>query len=135
MSVSRVGPDITLKAADGSVTAYRVVTVSGVNQVDVWQTATSLTLGVAQDDASATNDAVGVRIYGTSKATCGESISSGSLLTVQTDTGKILNGTKTYNTGTTAIPRTVGISLQAGSTNAVIEIVLFPDNIRKQAFA
>lgn len=136
MAIYQDGPNITLQAASGSSPAYRVVAPGTTSsQAQVWVTATTLMIGISQKDASATGEAWNVRIYGTSKATCGASVSSGSILTAQTDTGKVIAGTKTYDTGTTAIPRTIGVALEKGDTNSVIQVLIMPNNIRKQAFA
>jgi len=135
MSQYRDIPDITLKANSGSSPAYRVVTVSGANTADIWKTATSLILGVSMEDASATGEAWKIRIAGTAKVACGASVSAGALVTPMTGTGKITEATKTYNTTTTVVPRSLGIALEAGSTNSVIEVLIMPNNIRKQAFS
>lgn len=135
MAQENNGKVITLKAADGSVAAYRVVGVSGENQVDVWQTATSLMLGIALNDASATNDAVAVALDGTARACCGASVSAGAILTAQTDTGKVIEATITDNTTTSTVPRTIGVALQSGDTNSVIEVAIIVNNLRKEASA
>lgn len=124
------GPDITLKAASGSCPAYRVVapgTTSAYAQV--WVTATTLMIGISQKDASATGEAWNIRVYGTSKAVCGASVSSGSILTAQTDTGKVIQGVKLMATGASQA-RVIGVALEKGDTNSVIEILIAPNNNR-----
>lgn len=128
---------ITLKSASGSCPAYRVVSPSAVGNhyAGIHVTATSIILGVSQNDCSSTGQGWRIRINGTTKVTCGASVSAGAICIPQTATGKVVEGTKTYNTGTTAIPRSVGIALESGSTNSVIEMQIVIDNIRKQAFS
>ena len=112
------GPDISLKAATASSPAYRVVAPSsaGNHYAGIHLTDTSIIVGVSQNDASSTSQAWNIRIYGTTKVTCGASVSAGAICIPQTDTGKVVEGTKTYDTGTTAIPRSVGVALEAGSS-------------------
>jgi hypothetical protein len=130
------GPDITLKAASGSCPAYRVVAPGTSSaHAQVWVTATTLMLGVSMEDASATSDAWKIRIAGTAKAQCGASVSTGSILTAQTDTGKVIQATITDNTTTSTVPRIIGVALESGSTNSVIEIQIAITNLRKEASA
>lgn len=137
MSKFQDGPDINLKANSASSPAYRVVGVAttGDFYAGICITATSHILGISQEDASSTGEAWKVRKYGTSKAACGASVSAGSILTFQTDTGKVILATITDNTTTSTVPKTVGIALQAGSTNSVIEISIEIVNLRKEASA
>lgn len=129
MTIYRDG-EMSLKANSGSCPAYRFTTVTGNNEAGIHLTATSLILGVSQEDASSTGQAWRIKKEGTTKITCGESISAGALVIPQTDTGKAMSGTKLLNTTTTVIPRSGGIALKAGSTNAVIEVALAINNIR-----
>ena len=120
----------TFKAADISVPAYRIVTLSAAQTVDIPNTLTSVLIGITANDGSATNDAIGVVLNGTAKCACGASVDAGAILTVQTSTGKCIAGTQLLNTTTTAVPRTIGIALDAGSTNSVIEVAIIPNNVR-----
>lgn len=135
MTVYRDGNDISLKANGASCPAYRFATVDGSNQAGIHKTSTSKIIGVTQEDASATGEALLVRLYGTTKITYGASVAAGDLVGPQTATGKAITATDSYATGTTAVPRTGGIALISGSTNAVGEISINIDNISKEAFA
>lgn len=128
-------PDINLKAGSGSCPAYRVVAPSAVGDhyAGVHETGTSLILGISQEDASATGQAWPIRIAGTSKAVCGASVSCGAILIPQTATGKVIEGTISANTTTTALPRSVGVALEKGSTNSVIEVLIAINNITRYA--
>jgi hypothetical protein len=130
MSQENNGVIISCKAADASVTAYKIVAVSGKNTVDLWDTVTSAILGVTTIDAIAAGSAVGVIIGGTARVMCGASVGVGAVVTAQTGTGKCIEAVTTLNTTTTVIPKTLGIALQNGSTNAVIEVSVMPNNIR-----
>lgn len=134
MSVFRDGNDITLKANGASCPAYRFTTVSGANEGGIHKTSTSKIIGVSQEDASSTGEAWRIRLYGTTKITYGASVAAGDLVCPQTATGKAITATDNYNTGTTAVPRTGGIALKSGSTNATGEIALNINNINKKAF-
>ena len=120
----------SFKAASGSVPAYRIAVLTAGNTVGVTFTSTSVIVGITTNDASATGQAVGVCLNGTAKCTCGASVSAGALLTAATDTGKCIDATSVLNTTTTVIPRTIGIALQTGSTNSVIEVAIIPNNVR-----
>lgn len=120
----------SFKAASGSVPAYRIAVVTGINTVGVTFTSTSVLVGITANDASATGQAVGVVLNGTAKCMCGASVSAGAILTAQTDTGKCIEATAVLNTTTTVIPRTIGVALQKGSTNSIIEVAIIPNNIR-----
>lgn len=135
MSQQKIGDIITLKAADLSVPAYRIVGVDANGKADIPNTTTTALLGVTNNDASATNQAVGVIISGTAKCKCGASVGAGEVVGCQTSTGKCIEITDVAVTTTTAVPKAIGISLQAGSTNSVIEITVQPNNLSKDAYA
>lgn len=136
MSQYQDPPEITLYSASGSCPAYRVVAPHTSDQTgQVCVTDTSVILGISMNDCSATNQAWRVRVAGTAKATCGASVSSGAILTFQTDTGKVVEGTKSYDTTTTGLLRIVGVAIEKGSTNNVIEILVMPQNQIKLAYA
>jgi len=130
MSQENNGTIISCKAANTNVTAYKIVAVSAENTVALWDTVTSAILGVSSMDAAAANSAVGVVINGTVRVQCGASVGAGSVVCPQTATGKCIEATNTLNTTTTVIPRTLGIALENGSTNSVIEVALMQNNIR-----
>lgn len=132
MSQENQGQIISCKAANASVTAYRVVTVIAGNTIDVFDTTTSKILGVSIQNAAAAGSAVGVTINGTARVTCNSTINAGAVVAPVAGTGKIAAETALFNTTTTVIPRTLGIALESGTTNAVIEVAIIPNNIRVQ---
>jgi len=121
---------ITMKTLNGSMPAYRILAPAGANNtVKVWDTSTSLIIGVSTTEHSATGEAVAVAIAGTAKIMAGENISVGSIITAQTGTGKAVTGVKEFVQSTTSAPRAVGIALESASTGALVEVLLFPLNI------
>lgn len=123
----------TFKAFAASIAAYRIVAAgTGKNVARLADTSTCFLIGVSANDISATGQALSVVLNGTAKCMCGASVSSGALLSFQTDTGKCIEAlASAYNhTTTTIIPRTIGVALQAGSTNSVIEILVNPNNVK-----
>lgn len=129
-------PAITLKAADESVPANRILTLSAGQTVDIPNTTTAMIIGVSCNDISATGQAVGVARNGTAKIQCGASVSAGALLTYQTSTGKCIEASANINaTTTTAIEKTIGIAMEAGDTNSLIEVALDINNVSKAAYA
>lgn len=134
MSQKRAQTVISMKAA-ATLAAYTVVGISAANTVALRDTSTSMIFGVTTDDSmDGTGSSVAVCIAGTAKVLCGASVSAGSVVTVQTATGYAIEAAA-VNTTTSAIPKLLGIALQAGSTNAVIEVALQINNIGKVAFA
>lgn len=123
----------TFKALNASIPAYRIVAVgAGKDVVDLAKTSTAMLVGVSANNISATGQAVSVILNGTARCQCGASVSAGALLSFQTDTGMCIEAlAAAYNhTTTTIIPRTIGVALQAGSTNSVIEILVQPNNVK-----
>jgi len=115
-------------AANQSVTAYTIVSRAATSTMAVlpWNTTTSLVLGIARDNAS-TGDALEVVIGGTAKVICSASVSAGSLVGPTTATA----GYAAAITGffTTSAYKYIGIALEAGSTNSVIEVALQFNNV------
>lgn len=122
--------------AGETIPAYTIVAPTSTdNTVEIHDTASSLILGVAADDSSGgAGSSVKVVVGGTAKIICGASVSAGEIVTPQTATGYAIAGISDFGTATTLVPRTVGIALQAGSTNSVIEVALIINNIYKDAF-
>ena len=117
MSQMKTGDIITLKAT-ASISAYSIVGVDTTGLCSMPATNTVAILGVSQDLAT-TNGATGICINGTSKVTAGLSITAGDPIAAQTGgTGKAVVGTTTA--------ATVGIALENGSTNSVIEVSIQP---------
>lgn len=135
------GPDIrkSLRAA-ASVSAYRVCSPdTALSDAFVraiqFPTLTSLILGISQDVAS-TDGALPIISVGYAKAAAGASVSAGAILIPVTTTGYVIEGTATYDTGTTAVPRHVGMALQNASlTDAALEVFVTIHQVRKVAFA
>lgn len=114
--------------ANESVGAFLVVAFNPSSTADKFRceladTSTSLQIGISQHAAS-TDGAIDIISVGFTRAQCGASVSAGAILTWQTATGKVIEA-GTQNTAT-AIIRTVGISLKAGSTDSVIQIFALP---------
>jgi hypothetical protein len=132
MSVKRHTVEVNYEARQ-TLSAYVVVKPATTgNGVLLHDTATAYIKGITQDASiGGTGTAVLVAIGGTAKAQAGASVSSGSLLTVQTATGYVIEvTTSVLNTTSTVIPRTVGLANGKGSTNALIEVDFAPSNIR-----
>lgn len=130
MGVENNGIIISMKAYDVSIPAYRIMGVAAAKTVDIPNTTSSALIGVSTIDASATNQAVGVVISGSARCACGASVSVGATVGCQTSTGKCIEITSLLNTTTTVIPRSIGVALQTGSTNSVIEITVQPVNLQ-----
>lgn len=123
---------ISMKAASGSVPAYRILTMATgtANMVKVWDTSTCLIIGASATDASATGDAIDVVIGGTCKLLAGAvDISTGSLLTPATDTGKAILATKDCDVSETSNARVFGVALEGISTSAIGEVLIQIMNI------
>lgn len=116
--------------ANESIGAYLCVAAnaSSTSQFlcELADTSTSVPLGIIQDAVS-TDGAANVSILGVCRAQCGASVSSGARITWQTATGKIVEGA--FNTTTGYSPHNLGVALQAGSTDAVIKVLLNPNYI------
>lgn len=117
MSQMKTGDIITLTAT-ASVSAYSIVGVDTTGYCSMPATNTVAILGVTQDLAT-TNAAVGICINGTSKVVAGMSITAGDPIAAQTG-----------GTGRGAVATTtsagLGIALESGSTNSVIEVSVQP---------
>lgn len=132
MSQKRASTEISF-AVSATLAAYVLVKPTGTrNQVGLWDTATALFAGISQEASSGgTGTAVLVAIGGSAKGQAGASVSSGALLTGQTATGYVIEASaNTLNTTTTAIPRTIGWSNHAASTNGILEVFIAINNVR-----
>lgn len=117
-----------------SIGAYRVVAHAATTGTEVLlvNTVTTIPFGICQDNVS-TGDAAPIALLGSrAKAICGASVSAGAVLGADTAGAVIeVTGGNEYQSLTgTAIARRVGLSLMAGSTNAVIDILVAPEFIR-----
>jgi hypothetical protein len=91
----------------------------------LWDTSTSNILGVIQDNVS-TDGAAVVASVGRVRASCILSVSAGGLVTPDTATGQI----KEHGLVAASIAvQVIGIALQNGSTNSVIDIMMIPNLI------
>ena len=120
--------------ASGSVGAYRCVapatSVGGQRRVQLWTTNTMHVLGIAQDNAT---DTFGVPVATHSgdivPCVCDLSVSVGALVGPGTTTGGIVERVLGATAAVWAVPR-IGIALESGSTNSVINVLVRVDNIR-----
>jgi hypothetical protein len=120
--------------ASGSVGAYRVVTVvapsAGQRRVALWTTNTMHAIGVAQDNASDTFGVpVATRMGDIVRCVCDLSVSAGALVGPGTGTGGIVERALAVTAAVWSVPR-LGIALEAGSTNSVINVFLNVENVR-----
>lgn len=132
MSQSRNSIYASFKAGD-TLSAQRIVRLSAANTVDLAVTATSMGFGITSDGADS-GAAIQVTILGTAKVACGASVSAGAFVTWQTDTGLAVEATHLNNTAASVIPNAIGLALEAGSTNGVIEVLISPNFINKVAY-
>ena len=120
--------------ASGSVGAYRVVTPAaasaGQRLVQLWTTNTMHIIGVAQDNASNTNGVpVATRLGDIVSCVCDLSVSVGAIVGPATATGGIVERALAATAAVWNVP-TLGIALESGSTNSVINVLLNVNNIR-----
>jgi hypothetical protein len=132
MSQSRGSIDVSFKAGD-TISAMRIVRLSAANTVDLAVTATSMGFGITAQYADS-GAAIAVTILGSAKVVCGASVSAGAFVTWQTDTGLAVEATHLNNTASSVIPNAIGLALEAGSTNGVIEVLVAPNFINKVAY-
>ena len=120
--------------ARASITAYTCVAALATTTASVgpWNTVTLFPIGVAQNNAS-TGDAIEVCIGGTSKVGCQAAVTGGQVVQPGTVTANITLGIGCIKnaatfTVTTNWP-TLGIALESGLTNSVIEVLVNPTNV------
>lgn len=136
-SVTRAQTIVSFKSA-ATLPAYVVVKPTTANHVGLWDTSTALIMGVTLDTSNnngGSDSAVAIVVGGSAKVICGASVSTGALIAVQTATGYAIEAGSLPNTTSATFPRLLGISLQAGSTNSVIEVMLQINNHSKIAYA
>lgn len=125
--------DVKSFQAGDTLAAFRVVTFGGASTtgifVDPWATSTSQVFGVTLGGASATGEAVDILLASpTAKVSCFASVSSGALVGPATaGAGQIVERANPL-TVTTRLVNVLGISLEAGDTNSVIEVLLGIEN-------
>ena len=128
MSQHTPGKTRSFKSGAGSLSSARVVGLSAANTVTYWATSTSMIVGVTYDEAQQSDAAISVILDGTAKVTCFASVSAGAIVGPATDgSGKVRERTNPATT-TTAFEKTIGMALEAGSTDSVIEVALQINN-------
>jgi hypothetical protein len=120
--------------ASGSVGAYRVVAPAtasvGQRRCQLWTTNTMHIIGVAQDNATDTYGLpVATHMGDIVSCVCDLSVSVGALVGPGTTTGGIVERALAATAAVWAVSR-LGIALESGSTNSVINVLLHVDNIR-----
>jgi hypothetical protein len=117
-----------------TISAFRILApAAGNNSVDIWRTATSFMFAVSQmDSRGATGTSVLAAIGGCAKCVAGASISSGALVTAQTDTGLGIEASQRGFIDTTAatVPYAIGLALDAADTNSAFELLVRPQFVR-----
>lgn len=132
MAQSLYGLDKTFiaNAAFNTTTAqYRCMYAAASDTAGICNTSTCNVIGILQNANSveATGGSAIVRLLGTSKAVCGVSVTVGQLLVPNTASGAVVPiGAVTG----TAYP-IVGVALETGSTNSVIEITINPSRAQQ----
>jgi len=121
--------------ANQSIGAYVVVSRAATSTMSVlpWNTTTSFVLGVSLNAAS-TGEAVNVVIGGTAKVACAASVSVGAIVGPNTVTSNLNAGPgciveRAASFTSTALYKNIGIALEAGSTNSVIEVLIQPNHV------
>lgn len=122
--------------ANQSVAAFTVVSraaTTSTMSVRPWDTTTSFILGVAVNNAS-TGDSVNVVIGGTARVSCAASVSVGALVGPNTATANLNQGIgsiveRTGSFTSTILYKNLGIALESGSTNSVIEVLIQMNNV------
>lgn len=132
------GQVIRSRKTNATLSAFRVVRVTAANTVGLYDTTTSLIYGVTGDDSQGgTGSSVKVVVSGSVKVQCAASVSAGALVTAQsaTTSGLVMEvGAHINNTTSAAVPKILGIAMEAGSTNTVIEVELRIENSSKIAY-
>lgn len=131
-SISGKGSVRSFQAGD-TLAAFRIVAYGGASTtgifVDPWATETSHIIGVTLGAASATAEAVDVLLLApTAKMSCFASVSSGALVGPATAGAGQIQERANPTTVTTRLVPVVGISLEAGDTNSVIEVLMNVEN-------
>lgn len=114
--------------AGATLSTARVVGLSAANTVTYWATSTSMIQGVTYEDSKQSDDAIAIILDGTARVTCFASVSAGAIVGPATDgSGRVRERANPLTT-TTAFEKTLGVALEAGSTDSVIEVALQINN-------
>lgn len=112
-------PRLSFKAA-ATLSAYTVVKVSAANTVAAYDTTTAQALGVTQQASQGgANSSVLVALLGCCKVIAGAAVTAGDIV--------MANNAGQAITRDTTTSKALGVALDAGETNSVIEILLKPD--------
>jgi len=129
------GQNIVSFKGNATMTAYVIVKPTAKNTVGICDTSTAYIVGVTADTSYESGASVPVVIGGTAKVLCGASVSAGAVVMAQTTTGYAVEATAMLNnTASSVVPKTLGIALEAGSTNSVIEVLIQINNQNKVAY-
>jgi hypothetical protein len=111
---------ISFKQAD-SITAYKIVRVSGVQTVALCSATTDIIIGVTADDANKSTQSVPVIVSGVAKVYMNDSVTAGAL--VMTDaSGRGIP----FVEGTAGV-YSLGVALQTvNATGAIAEVLVQP---------
>lgn len=115
--------------ASATIPAYVVVKGDTVGKVKVWDTTAAFVIGVSADYSN-TDQVAPIVIGGTAKVRCAASVAAYTTVGPSTVTTNVTPGsiiTTVFGT-TTANLIILGIALENGSTNSVIEVLLQPLN-------
>lgn len=132
MSQIRNQSIISMKAANASIPAYRIMSLATTlaNSVQLCDTDAAIMIGASAENASATGESIPVVIGGTCKLMAGGAdISVGSLLTAETATGKAILCIKDSDVTNTSTLRVFGVALEGISTGAIGEVLIQINNI------
>ena len=126
MSQNTPGVKVSIEASD-TIPAFAVVALGATRLAGIWVTSTSHILGVSERLADS-GAACSIIVSGTAKVGCFASVPAGSLVTPATDAAGFIKAVTTASLTTTAYPRILGVALESGSTNSVIEVLLQVSN-------
>ncbi len=115
---------ISMKQGD-SIAAYRIVRVSAANTVALASATTDVLMGITQDNANSSNQAVPVAVSGIARLYCNDTISAGGLVTTDA-TGR----------GIPAVVNTAGVNVigvcldTVSATGTIAQILVNPYQIQ-----
>lgn len=124
---------VSFKSQTATISAYLLLkSGTSANSVALWDTTTAIMFGIsAAQSAGGAGTSIAVAIGGCAKLTAGASVSSGALIT-GTTTGLGIEDASLgfFTTATTSAPFSIGISLDAASTNSTFEVLIMPRTAR-----
>lgn len=123
---------VSFKASGVTLSAFVIVKPAGANLVALWDTTTSMMMGISQlMSQGGANSSVQIAIGGCSNLIAGASVSAGAFIT-GTTTGLGIEDTSLgfINTATTTVPFGIGIALDAADTNSTFEVLIMPRTVR-----